>query len=186
MMSALEAHSMKVQIATAVLIATLGLGSAFAQQVSKEQVDGVVNFARLETTVACGGSTAPAALKELKRMGFAAVFNLRTPTEQGNDVAAEAASASSVGMKFVNLPFDLGKADLAVGDEFLKEIVKPGNQPAYIHCAGGGRAAAMWYIKRVMVDGWDEEKAMKEAADLGLSNQRVKDYALSYVKNKKK
>ena len=27
---------------------------------------------------------------------------------------------------------------------------------------------------------------LKEAADLGLSNQRVKDYALNYVKNKKK
>lgn len=178
---------MNVQIATAaVLAATLGLGTAFAQQVSKEKVEGVVNFARMETTVACGGSTAPAALKELKRMGFAAVFNLRTATEQGNDVAAEAASAAAAGMKFVNLPFDLGKGDPAVADEFLKEIVKPGNQPAYIHCAGGGRAAAMWYIKRVVVDGWDEEKALKEATDLGMSNQRVKDYALNYVKNRKK
>ena len=178
---------MKWQIAAAALVAaTLGAGSAFAQNVSKDKVDGVVNFARLETTVACGGSTAPAALKELKRMGFAAVFNLRTATEQGNDVAAEAASATEAGMKFVNLPFDLGKGDTAVADEFLKEIVKPGNQPAFIHCAGGGRAAAMWYIKRVVVDGWDEEKALKEAVDLGLANQRVKDYALNYVKNRKK
>lgn len=178
---------MKVQIAiAAVLAATLGLGTAFAQQVSKEKVEGVVNFARMETTVACGGSTAPEALKELKKMGFASVFNLRTATEKGNDVAAEAASAQAAGMKFVNLPFDLGKGDPAVADEFLKEIVKPGNQPAYIHCAGGGRAAAMWYIKRVVVDGWDEEKALKEATDLGMSNQRVKDYALNYVKNRKK
>ena len=178
---------MKWQIAAAALaVATLGAGPVFAQGVSKEKVDGVVNFARLETTVACGGSTAPDALKELKRMGFAAVFNLRMPTEQGNDVAAEAASASEAGMKFVNLPFVLGKGDPAVADEFLKEIVKPGNQPAFIHCAGGGRAAAMWYIKRVVVDGWDEEKALKEAVDLGLANQRVKDYALNYVKNLKK
>ena len=177
---------MKWQIAAAALaVATLGAGPGFAQ-VSKEKVEGVVNFARLETTVACGGSTAPEALKELKRMGFAAVFNLRTATEQGNDVAAEAASATEAGMKFVNLPFDLGKGDPAVADEFLKEIVKPGNQPAFIHCAGGGRAAAMWYIKRVVVDGWDEEKALLEAVDLGLANQRVKDYALNYVKNRKK
>ena len=88
-------------------------------------------------------------------------------------------------MKFVNLPFDLGKGDPAVADEFLKEIVKPGNQPAFIHCAGGGRAAGMWFIKRVVVDGWDEAKAMKEAVDLGLGNERVKQYALEYVKTKK-
>ena len=41
-------------------------------------------------------------------------------------------------------------------------------------------------VKRVVVDGWDEEKALKEAVDLGLANQRVKDYALNYVKNRKK
>ncbi len=39
----------------------------------------------------------------------------------------------------------------------------------------------MWYIERVVVDGRDEEKAMKEAVDLGLANQRVKDDALHYV-----
>ena len=177
---------MKWQIAAGALALTLSTGVAFAQQVTKDKVDGVVNFARAETTVACGGSTSPAALKELKKMGFAAVFNLRMATEQGNDVAAESASAGEAGMKFVNLPFDLAKGDFAVGDQFLKEIVKPGNQPAYIHCAGGGRAAAMWYIKRMMVDGWEEEKALKEATDLGLANQRVKDYALGYVKDRKK
>ena len=178
---------MKVQILAAVFAAaSLVAGSASAQSVSKDKVDGIVNFARAETTVACGGSTSPAAIKELKKMGFVAVFNLRMATEQGNDVAAESASAAEAGMKFVNLPFDLAKGDLEVGDQFLKEIVKPVNQPAYIHCAGGGRAAAMWYIKRVMVDGWDEEKALKEAVDLGLANQRVKDYALGYVKARKK
>ncbi len=178
---------MRVQIAAAALLAVvLGAGGALAQGVTKQDVDGIRNFARLETTVACGGSTSPAALKELKKMGFAAVFNLRMATEQGNDVAAESASAAEAGMKFINLPFDLAKGDFAVGDQFLKEIVKPGNQPAYIHCAGGGRAAAMWYIKRVMVDGWDEAKALKEATDLGLANQRVRDYALNYVKDRKK
>lgn len=176
---------MKVQIFAAALVAALA-APAFAQNVTKDKVEGIVNFARAETTVACGGSTSPAALKELKKMGFAAVFNLRMDTEQGNDVAGEKASAEQSGMKFIHLPFDLGKGDPAVADQFLKEIVKPGNQPAYIHCAGGGRAAAMWYIKRVVVDGWDEEKALKEATDLGLANQRVKDYALNYVKNRKK
>ena len=177
---------MKWQIAAAALaVATLGAGPVFAQQVTKEKVEGVVNFARLETTVACGGSTTPAALKELKRMGFTAVFNLRMATEPGNDLVAEAAAAKEVGMNFIHIPYDVTKADATVGDKFLAEIKKPGNQPAFIHCAGGGRAAGMWFIKRVVVDGWDEAKAMKEAVDLGLGNERVKQYALEYVKTKK-
>ena len=32
---------------------------------------------------------------------------------------------------------------------FLKTLKTPGNEPAYIHCARGNRAAAMWMIKRI-------------------------------------
>lgn len=156
-----------------------------AQQVTKQAVPGIVNFARLETTIACGGSTKPEALSELKKMGFAAVFNLRLPTEADANLAEEEAAAKKAGLNYVHIPYNVQSADASVGDRFLAEITKPGNQPAYIHCAGGSRAAGMWLIKRLVVDKWEQEKAVKEATDLGLSNERVKQYALDYVKNRK-
>ncbi len=167
---------------------TLALGFAatlHAQQVTKQQVAGITNFARLESTIACGGATKPEALAELKRMGFAAVFNLRLESEPGIDLSGEAAAARASGMNFIHIPYDTQKADPTVADRFLSEITKPGNQPAYIHCAGGSRAAGMWLIKRMVVDKWDVDRAVKEATDLGLANERVKQYALDYVKNHK-
>ncbi len=71
-------------------------------------------------------------------------------------------------------------------DNFLKSITMPGNQPAFIHCASGNRAAAMWFIKRVVIDKWDNDRALAEASELGTISQPMKTFALSYIDSHKK
>jgi protein tyrosine phosphatase (PTP) superfamily phosphohydrolase (DUF442 family) len=68
----------------------------------------------------------------------------------------------------------------------VKTIAEPGNQPAFIHCASGNRASAMWFVKRVLVDKWEEERAMAEATELGAMSATMKTFALDYVKAHKK
>lgn len=70
------------------LAAAISTATPVNGQVQKEAVPGIVNFARLETTVACGGATSAAALPEIKKMGFASVINLRQGSENGADVPA--------------------------------------------------------------------------------------------------
>jgi uncharacterized protein (TIGR01244 family) len=158
----------------------LTAGSAVAQ-VTKETVAGVRNFSRLETTVACAGATEAAAIPEIKRMGFASVINLRLPGEAGNDVDAARASAKAAGINYVHIPFDGSSPQAAVADRFLEVIRDPANSPAYIHCASANRAAALWLIKRLEVDGWDADRAMKEAEALGLGSAALKKFALDYA-----
>ena len=165
---------------------TLAASSLSAQQVTKPQVAGITNFARLETTIACGGATTPEALAEIKKMGFKAVFNMRQASEAGADIPKEEATAKEIGLNFIHIPYNTQAPEPGVADKFLAEIQKPGNQPAYIHCAGGSRAAGMWMIKRVLVDKWDMARASKEAVDLGLANDRVKQYAMDYIKTHQK
>ena len=38
-----------------------------------------------------------------------------------------------------------------------------------------------WLVKRLVVDGWDTEKAMVEVADLDLTLPRLKDFAIEYA-----
>ena len=155
-----------------------------AQQVTKETVAGVTNFARLETTVACAGATKVEALPELKKMGFVSVINLRLATEQGADLEAEAAAAKAAGLRYYHIPFNGQMPETAVADKFLDAITTKGSEPAFIHCAGGNRAAAMWLVKRLAVDHWDADRATKEATALGLTSpaliQFAKDYASSH------
>jgi uncharacterized protein (TIGR01244 family) len=146
--------------------------------VTKESVPGIVNFARVETTVACAGATTPAALAEVKRMGYASVINLRQASEPGADIDAEAAAAKAAGINFVHLPFNAASPDPMLVDHFLKAVTDQANQPAFIHCASANRAAALWMVKRIVVDKWDVERASTEASALGLTSSALKTFAI--------
>jgi uncharacterized protein (TIGR01244 family) len=151
--------------------------------VTKETVPGVTNFVRLQTTIACAGATTAAAVPELKKMGYASVINLRQASEPGADIEGETAAAKAVGLTFLHLPFNAAAPDPAVVDQFLKAITDKKNEPAFVHCASGNRAAAFWMIKRMAVDRWDADRAANEAAALGLTNPALKAFAIDYVKS---
>jgi len=165
------------------IVVAAGASVAGAQsQVKKETVPGITNFAKLESTVACAGAITPASVSEIKKMGYASVINLRQASEQGADIDAEAAAAKAAGINFVHVPFNGAQPDPAAVDQFLKAITVPSNTPAFIHCSGGNRAAAMWFIKRAVVDKWDTDRAMAEATQLGFTSQPLKNFAMEYVK----
>ena len=167
--------------------AAMVISIAFAQsQVKKSTIEGITNFAQVETTVACAGAVTPSAVAGIKKMGFASIINLRLDTEKGADIEAEAAAAKTAGINFVHLPLNGSMPDPAVADRFLKVITEPGNQPAFIHCASGNRAAAMWLIKRVLIDKWDNDRALEEASQLGSISPVMKTFALDYIQAHKK
>jgi uncharacterized protein (TIGR01244 family) len=173
-------------VVAALAFAFLNSRPASSQQVTKSSVPGVTNFAQLETTVACGGATTPEAVPEIKKLGFKSIINLRQPTETGANIEAEAAAAKTAGINFYNIPFNGGSPDPKVADQFLSTITAPGNEPAYIHCAAGNRAGAMWMIKRLVVDKWDTDRAFQEATALGLTSPALKQFAVEYAETHKK
>ena len=172
----------KQWICTVAAALVFGTGLAQAQTVTKETLTGVTNFAKLDTTIACAGATTPAAVAGLKQMGYASIINLRMANEQGADVDAEAAAAKTAGIAYIHLPFNGAMPETSVADQFVKAVTDKRNQPAFVHCASGNRAAAMWMIKRMVVDKWDADRAGTEAAALGLANAGLKTFALDYAK----
>jgi uncharacterized protein (TIGR01244 family) len=157
-----------------------------AQEVTKENIDGIVNFHRLETTVACSGAIKPEALPNIKKIGFVSVINLREQTEPGANVVEEGEAAKAAGLRYYSIPFIANSPDPAAADKFLDAITTKGAEPAFIHCAGGGRAATMWFIKRMAVDHWDADRAVKEATDLGMNSPKLKQFAIDYVQTHKR
>jgi len=159
---------------------------ARAQEVTKENVDGVTNFHRLETTVACAGAIKSDAVPEIKKFGFASIINLREASEDGANLEQEAAAAKAVDMRYYSIPFNSTMPDTAAADKFLDAITTKGSDPAFIHCAGGGRAATMWFIKRLVIDHWDVDRAAKEATDLGMTSPKLKQFAIDYAQTHKR
>ena len=153
-----------------------------AQQVVKRDIAGISTFAQVESTIACGGSTTPEAIREIGRMGFKSVVNLRLASEAGARVEEEGAVVRAAGLKYVHLPFNIQSPDPQLVDNFIAAVSAPGNTPAYVHCAAGGRAAALRMIQRVKADGWPLERALSEANALGL-NDRLRPFALNYIQS---
>jgi uncharacterized protein (TIGR01244 family) len=166
--------------------AWLAATPARAQEVTKENVDGVTNFHRLETTVACAGAIKADAVPEIKKFGFASIINLRQASEDGANLEGEAAAAKAADIRYYSIPFSSTAPDPAVADKFIQAITEKGSDPAFIHCAGGGRAATMWFIKRLVVDHWDVDRAAKEATALGMTSPTLKQFAIDYAQSHKR
>jgi uncharacterized protein (TIGR01244 family) len=164
------------------LLGGFSAAAAFAQQVSKEPVAGIRNLARLETTVACAGAITADAVPEIKKMGFASIVNLRLATEPGADVEKHEAAAKAAGLRYFHVPFN-GTPDPVAADRFLTAITSAGAEPAFIHCAGGNRAATMWLIKRLAVDRWDVDRAVAEAAALGQTSLPLRTFAIDFAQS---
>lgn len=117
------------------LLAFVGclIAATAGAQVVKQEVPGIRNFAKIESTVACAGAITPAAIVEIRKMGYASIINLRLATEQGADIEGNTAAAKAAGIPYYHIPFSGAAPDPAVVDTFLKTITAPGVQPAFIH-----------------------------------------------------
>ena len=165
------------------LLAVVGMAApVMAQQVTKESREGIKNFSRLETTVACAGAITADAMPEIKKMGFVSVINLREAQEAGADIEKHRAAAEAAGLRYYHVPFNGAKPDPKAADAFVKIISSKEASPAFIHCASANRASAMWMIKRIVIDKWEVERAEEEAAAMGLTNAALKQWAIEYAR----
>jgi uncharacterized protein (TIGR01244 family) len=164
-------------VAVAVLLPAILL----AAQARKETVEGIRNFTRVDATVACAGSTAPEAIAGLASQGFKSIINLRLASEPGAAIEESKAAAEAAHIKYIHLPFNGSEPDVKVVDQFIMAVADPTNQPVFIHCGSANRVGALWLAKRMLVDRWEQDKAVEEARMIGLSSETLEKFALDYV-----
>lgn len=159
---------------------------ALAQTPEKITLPGASNVTRVDAALMCAGATSPEAFSEIKKLGFSSIINLRQDGESNADIPGAKAAAESAGLKYVHVPVHPSAPSDESVKMFLNAVQDPANQPMFIHCGSANRVAAMWLIKRVVVDGWDMERATTEAEAIGLTSPALKKFALSYVANSKR
>jgi protein tyrosine phosphatase (PTP) superfamily phosphohydrolase (DUF442 family) len=138
---------------------------AFLRRLRKrtgEDLSEIRNYVRLDDQLCTGGQPRSGHLVVLRAEGVKAVINLRRPSE--HDAAAEEADASSLGLRYFNIPVDFKQPTDDNATEFLSITDDPSNRPAFVHCAVAGRVAPFVMIRRVLRDHWTVESAEAEAA----------------------
>jgi protein tyrosine phosphatase (PTP) superfamily phosphohydrolase (DUF442 family) len=149
--------------ASLLLAAHVSVAAAAPQRIA---IAGVNNFWRVDDTVSTAGTitSRERAIPELKRRGIRSVINLAG----GPDAEAERSAVEGAGLKYFLFPIDPMALDRAPVDPLLQAMKDRANFPVFVHSGAGHRAAAALMLKRVLVDGWDVEKAGIEAASAGM------------------
>jgi len=169
------------------------LSCALTPEMSRPAIGpGIENFSRIDgstgfagPTAAFGGATQPSAMPALKSAGFKSVINLRLATEEGADIDASRRAAQASGLNYIHVPFDAKNLDSKVVDNLLQAMGDEANQPVYVHCGSSTRAAAVWMIGRVLVDGWDIDAASREARAIAKKPDEAVTIATRYIESQR-
>lgn len=162
--------------------AAVGIAVLHAQEPRREAIEGVRNFTHVSPTIGCAGATEARVMPELARRGYRAVINLRQASEEGAAIEESRAAAEAAGIRFIHLPFDARQPDPAVVERFLEASADPAHQPTFINCGSANRVSALMIVRRMLLDGWSEERALAEAKVIGPPSPALQAFALTYAK----
>ena len=169
-------------------LATIFTAAASAEPPSgpggPEHFSNIENFFRVNRQFCTGGQPSMENLRKMKAQGVRSVINLRLASEY--DLAEEEATAKKLELRYFHIPVDKSNLKDEQAEEFLKVTGDPENRPFFIHCATAGRVAAFWVIRRVLVDNWKVDDALPEAHKIGLHDEKLRDWALDYIKRHEK
>ncbi|MEJ2108981.1 MAG: tyrosine-protein phosphatase [Acidobacteriota bacterium] len=138
-------------------------GRTGAQTSSDFPKKALPRFYQVNETLFRGGMPKEEGFRYLKQMGIKTIVNFRNDNDERQLV-------ESLGMRHVHIPLTAtrGISDYSI-QEFFKALNSAGNQPVFVHCQrGADRTGAMIAFYRIAFEGWDPERAYKEAREIGL------------------
>jgi uncharacterized protein (TIGR01244 family) len=103
----------------------------------------IPNYHPLSAEVAAAGQPAPAAIAQLKALGFRTVVNLRTESE---GPAEERAAVEAQGLRYVNVPITAESFSAADADAVQKVLDDASAAPVLLHCASSNRVGGVWAV----------------------------------------
>ena len=138
----------------------------------------------LDNSFTTGGQPTDQAYAKAAASGFHSVLSLRAGNE-GIDLFRERALVENNKMRYFNIPVVSSAPRAEQADEFIRIVKEPSNHPMLINCASANRVGAFMMIYRVVEQGWSEDRALNEAAKIGLSSEGLKKFARDYIANHK-
>lgn len=135
-----------MEMKTSLLVAAVvALGAASAGAGVPQSVDpaAIPSYRLIQPGLATAGQPTPAALQELKVMGFRTVVNLRSAAE---GPAEEKAAVEAQGLRYVSVPIlpdTFSLPDVLAVERVLDD---PSAAPVLLHCASSNRVGATWAV----------------------------------------
>jgi protein tyrosine phosphatase (PTP) superfamily phosphohydrolase (DUF442 family) len=129
--------------------------------------------------VATAGLPRPDHFARLAAAGYRTVLDLCAPEEaRGFD---EPAAVAAAGLEYVNFPVRSSTPDNSVFDAARVVLRDPDRRPLFFHCRSANRVGGLLLPYLVLDEGMSEERALREASQVGLRNPDLARAALDYI-----
>ena len=141
------------------------------------------NFSKINETLYRGGQPTAEGIRKLREIGIRTIINFR---DTQSSVMREQAEAAEHGIKFLNMR--LSNWFSPTDDEIhriIDVIRDPANHPVFVHCKrGADRTGTVIAVYRMIVDGWTDRDANREAKRHGIGWWQVwmRDYIKGYYR----
>jgi protein tyrosine/serine phosphatase len=134
----------------------------------------IERFNKVDDRLYRGAQPTEAGFKKLKELGIKTIVNLRMDADAIK--TGEQKIVEGLGLKYVSIPVEDGNfftRDRTIPDEairaFFKLIDAVDEGPIFVHChRGADRTGALVAFYRIGRQGWQADKAAKEARDIGM------------------
>jgi tyrosine-protein phosphatase SIW14 len=128
----------------------------------------VRNFGQVNQNLFRGGMPTDEALRELKALGIGLVLDLR---EEGNALSLEKQRVEQLGIRYAHIPMrNLAAPRPAEIEQALGLLLDASATKVYVHCLRGkDRTGTVIACYRIQHDGWDNQRALAEAKEYGMS-----------------
>ena len=129
---------------------------------------GIQNFHQVNQHVYRGAQPSHEGFVALAKMGVKTVIDLREPGQRSR---AEERLVTAAGMKYVNVPMSgLVAPTESEINRILAILEDEAAGPVFVHCKrGADRTGAVIASYRIDHDRWENDKALSEAKELGMS-----------------
>jgi protein tyrosine phosphatase (PTP) superfamily phosphohydrolase (DUF442 family) len=131
-----------------------------------------------------GGQPTSGAYAKVAANGYRSVLTLRNDKD-GVDPLRERAMVERENLRYFNIPVVAGNPRPAQVETFLTLVRDRANHPMLINCAAAGRVAPLMTLFRIVEQGWSEEKALDEAARMGVKRDWLGRFVDNYLAQRK-
>ena len=155
-----------MRVSELVLICGLSLAAvAHGEEATKVSVEDINNFRRADERSITGGQPTEKQLKAVAADGYKVVINLAT-IDPRYSLRDEAATVTSLGMKYHHIPVKWDEptdADFAAFERVMQQV---GEEPTLVHCAANYRATAFYSLYAEKHLGWSKERGREFRASV--------------------
>jgi protein tyrosine/serine phosphatase len=144
----------------------------------------IKNFHQVSERLFRGAQPSTLGLQELGALGIKRVINLR---ERGESTDFEGEQLKKLGIDYVNIPFQQFSAPTDSQIQAVLRLLEDREEPTFIHCwRGKDRTGTVIACYRVQHDGWDNQRALREAKMYGMSSleRGMQHYILQFTPTK--